>query len=86
MGNGIGAVVPGDMQWGHNLLEDLVGKGRLIQEKLFEAAVGFLKDAGIYIPHATVEVRGNEAIMHGAPEGSDVLVCALEGQNIRNYL
>jgi len=86
MGNGIGAVVPGDMQWGHNLLEDLVGKGRSVHESLVEAAVIFLKYAGIKIPHATVEVRGNEVIMHGVPEGSDVLVCALEGQNIRNYL
>ena len=98
MGNGIGAVTPGDMQdiRGEyslsSLLKTTITTGNTDEtkmstcKKLLRAAVNYLREAGIEIPYATLEVRGKEVVMHGVPHGGEILVCALEGSGIQNYL
>ncbi len=73
MGNGIGAVVPGDMLSRFELSTLLQiptreeGEKPLL-ERLPEDAACFLKDVGKNMPHATVEVRGDVIILYGMAE------------------
>ena len=62
-------------------------KGGATLQEILRTARGYLRTAGIRIPHATLEVTArNEAILHGVPEGGQILVCALNEDGIQNYL
>jgi hypothetical protein len=57
-----------------------------LHKKLFEAAKLYLRQAGIDLPYATLEVTADAAILHGAAHGSAILVCSYDNGNMINQL
>ncbi|MBU0629204.1 MAG: hypothetical protein KKC75_08510 [Nanoarchaeota archaeon] len=98
MGNGIGALTPGDRDGMHNgsSIGDLIQDPSALRKdsmkrlplstRLLEAAQHYLAQAGIHFPYQTIEVREERAVLCGVPFCSELLVCAVEGDKILPYI
>lgn len=102
MGNNAGVVAAGDVGIGHTPMsargieyfmpgrtgQPAIGKVRKsLDEVLVRTAERYLREAGIRIPYADIQVteRG-EAVMYGVPNTGSMLVCARTESGIQNYL
>lgn len=90
--SGVEAVTPEDFRGEYNLASLLRGQVTVEEEekplhkRLIEAALSYIRKARIYFPHATLEVRHDAVVMQGVPHCGEILVCAVNSDEIHNYL
>lgn len=93
---GVDSFAPEDFRSGYNNASLLRGavtaeqtkeRENPLHKKLFEHALVYMQEANITLPHATLEVKGHEAVLKGIPHGSQLLVCAVDDDGeVHNYL